>query len=102
MVARARGQRHRRRHPRRAQAAALLLGSGDTIPFADYHTVFCSIDLDALWGRTAPHTGRMMIRCSFPVWRRRSEGAESPHYSSCEFQTRDGDEVITRHVAPAR
>ena len=38
-----------------------------TIPFADYHTVFCSIDLDALWGEdTLPYTGRMMIPLLIP------------------------------------
>jgi UDP-galactopyranose mutase len=76
---------------------------GEKYFFADYHTVFCSIDIDELWGEnTLPYTGRMMIpllipglQCAFP------EGAESLHYSSCEFQTRVTEmKVITRHESP--
>ena len=40
--------------------------------FADYHTVFCSIDLDDLWGEdTLPYTGRMMIPLLIPASRAR-------------------------------
>ena len=40
----------------------VLLESGEKHYFADYHTVFCSIDIDELWGEnTLPYTGRMMI-----------------------------------------
>ena len=41
--------------------------SGDKHYFADYHTVFCSIDIDELWGEnTLPYTGRMMIPLLIP------------------------------------
>src|SRR5262245_52982714 len=40
----------------------VLMASGEKYFFSEYHTVFCSIDLDALWGDdTLPYTGRMMI-----------------------------------------
>jgi UDP-galactopyranose mutase len=65
--------------------------------------VFCSIDIDELWGeRTLPYTGRMMIPLLIPGLRSAfPEGAESLHYSSCEFQTRVTEmKVITRHESP--
>jgi UDP-galactopyranose mutase len=71
--------------------------------FADYHTVFCSIDIDELWGeRTLPYTGRMMIPLLIPgLANAFPEGAESLHYSSCEFQTRVTEmKVITQHQSP--
>jgi len=77
--------------------------SGTKYYFGDYHTVFSSIDIDRLWGEdTLPYTGRMMVpllipglACAFP------NGAESVHYSSCEFQTRVTEmKVITRHESP--
>ena len=43
------------------------LASGDRHYFSDYHTVFCSIDIDELWGEsTLPYTGRMMIPLLIP------------------------------------
>jgi UDP-galactopyranose mutase len=81
----------------------VLLGSGERLPFAAYHTVFCSIDIDALWGEdTLPYTGRMMIPLLIPgLAHAFPEGAESLHYSSCEFQTRVTEmKVITRHDSP--
>jgi UDP-galactopyranose mutase len=81
----------------------LLLASGEQYSFADYHTVFCTIDIDQLWGEsTLPYTGRMMIPLLIPGLRSAfPEGAESLHYSSCEFQTRVTEmKVITRHDSP--
>jgi hypothetical protein len=81
----------------------VLMASGERFYFADYHTVFCSIDLDALWGEdTLPYTGRMMIPLLIPgLAQAFPEGAESLHYSSCEFQTRVTEmKVITRHESP--
>jgi UDP-galactopyranose mutase len=81
----------------------ILLGSGERLPCADYGTVFCSIDLDALWSEdTLPYTGRMMIPLLIPgLAQAFPEGAESLHYSSCEFQTRVTEmKVITRHDSP--
>ena len=81
----------------------VLLASGDKHYFADYHTVFCSIDIDELWGEsTLPYTGRMMIPLVIPgLANAFPEGAESLHYSSCEFQTRVTEmKVITRHDSP--
>jgi len=65
--------------------------------------VFCSIDIDELWGEdTLPYTGRMMIPLLIPgLASAFPEGAESLHYSSCEFQTRVSEmKVITRHESP--
>ena len=81
----------------------VLMGSGEKHYFGDYHTVFCSIDIDALWGEdTLPYTGRMMIPLLIPgLTNAFPEGAESLHYSSCEFQTRVTEmKVITRHDSP--
>jgi UDP-galactopyranose mutase len=81
----------------------VLTASGEKYVFADYHTVFCSIDIDRLWGEdTLPYTGRMMIPLVIPgLAHAFPEGAESLHYSSCEFQTRVTDmKVITRHESP--
>jgi UDP-galactopyranose mutase len=81
----------------------VLVASGERYAFADYHTVFCSIDIDELWGEnTLPYTGRMMIPLVIPGLRSAfPEGAESLHYSSCEFQTRVTEmKVITRHDSP--
>jgi len=81
----------------------VLTGSGEKYFFADYHTVFCSIDIDRLWGEDAlPYTGRMMIPLLIPgLAHAFPEGAESLHYSSCEFQTRVTEmKVITRHDSP--
>jgi len=81
----------------------VLTASGERYFFADYHTVFCSIDIDRLWGEdTLPYTGRMMIPLVIPgLAHAFPEGAESLHYSSCEFQTRVTDmKVITRHDSP--
>jgi hypothetical protein len=81
----------------------VLTASGDKYYFADYHTVFCSIDIDELWGEnTLPYTGRMMIPLLIPGLKSAfPEGAESLHYSSCEFQTRVTEmKVITRHESP--
>ena len=45
----------------------VLTASGEKYYFADYHTVFCSIDIDELWGEdTLPYTGRMMIPLLIP------------------------------------
>jgi UDP-galactopyranose mutase len=81
----------------------VLTESGEKHYFADYHTVFCSIDIDRLWNEdTLPYTGRMMIPLLIPGLRAAfPEGAESLHYSSCEFQTRVTEmKVITRHESP--
>jgi UDP-galactopyranose mutase len=81
----------------------VLTASGGKYYFADYHTVFCSIDIDELWSEnTLPYTGRMMIPLLIPGLRTAfPEGAESLHYSSCEFQTRVTEmKVITRHESP--
>jgi UDP-galactopyranose mutase len=81
----------------------VLTTSGEKFYFAEYHTVFCSIDIDELWGEnTLPYTGRMMIPLLIPGLERAfPEGAESLHYSSCEFQTRVTEmKVITRHESP--
>ena len=81
----------------------VLTASGERYYFADYHTVFCSIDIDELWGEnTLPYTGRMMIPLLIPGLKSAfPEGAESLHYSSCEFQTRVTEmKVITRHDSP--
>ena len=83
--------------------AHVLTTSGEKYYFADYHTVFCSIDIDELWGEdTLPYTGRMMIPLLIPgLASAFPEGAESLHYSSCEFQTRVSEmKVITRHESP--
>ena len=81
----------------------VLMASGEKHYFADYHTVFCSIDIDDLWGEdTLPYTGRMMIPLLIPGLEGAFPGgAESLHYSSCEFQTRVTEmKVITRHESP--
>jgi UDP-galactopyranose mutase len=81
----------------------VLLSSGEKHYFGDYHTVFCSIDIDELWGENRlPYTGRMMIPLLIPgLAQAFPEGAESLHYSSCEFQTRVTEmKVITRHESP--
>jgi UDP-galactopyranose mutase len=81
----------------------VLTESGEKYYFSDYHTVFCSIDLDRLWGEdTLPYTGRMMIPLLIPGLERAfPEGAESIHYSSCEFQTRVTEmKVITHYPSP--
>ena len=81
----------------------VLMASGEKQYFADYHTVFCSIDLDDLWGEdTLPYTGRMMIPLLIPgLASAFPDGAESLHYSSCEFQTRVTEmKVITKHESP--
>jgi UDP-galactopyranose mutase len=81
----------------------VLMESGEKHYFCEYHTVFCSIDLDHLWGEdTLPYTGRMMIPLLIPGLEHAfPEGAESLHYSSCEFQTRVTEmKVITRHASP--
>ena len=77
--------------------------SGTKYYFGDYHTVFCTIDLDLLWGEdTLPYTGRMLVPLVIPnVGTAFPEGAESLHYSACEFQTRVTEmKVITRHESP--
>ena len=79
------------------------LASGEQLFFGEYHTVFCSIDIDELWGeKTLPYTGRMMIPLLIPGLKHAfPEGAESLHYSSCEFQTRVTEmKVITQHDSP--
>ncbi len=76
---------------------------GEKYYFADYHTVFCAIDIDRLWGEDAlPYTGRMMVPLLIPgLSRAFPDGAESLHYSSCEFQTRVTEmKAITRHESP--
>lgn len=81
----------------------VLLASGEKHYFSDYHSVFCSIDIDELWGENRlPYTGRMMIPLLIPgLANAFPEGAESLHYSSCEFQTRVTEmKVITRHESP--
>jgi UDP-galactopyranose mutase len=81
----------------------VLMASGERHDFADYHTVFCSIDIDDLWGEdTLPYTGRMMIPLLIPgLASAFPDGAESLHYSSCEFQTRVTEmKVITKHDSP--
>ena len=83
--------------------AYVLTASGEKYYFADYHMVFSSIDIDELWGEnTLPYTGRMMIPLLIPgLAHAFPEGAESLHYSSCEFQTRVTEmKVITRHDSP--
>jgi UDP-galactopyranose mutase len=65
--------------------------------------VFSSIDIDKLWGEdTLPYTGRMMVPLLIPgLAHAFPNGAESVHYSSCEFQTRVTEmKVITRHESP--
>jgi UDP-galactopyranose mutase len=81
----------------------ILMASGEKYYFSEYHTVFCSIDIDDLWGEdTLPYTGRMMIPLLIPGLEGAFPGgAESLHYSSCEFQTRVTEmKVITRHESP--
>lgn len=81
----------------------VLTGSGAKYFFDEYHTVFCTIDLDSLWGEeTLPYTGRMIVPLLMPSLENAfPEGAESLHYSSCEFQTRVTEmKVITRHESP--
>jgi UDP-galactopyranose mutase len=81
----------------------VLTAGGEKYYFADYHMVFCSIDLDQLWGEdTLPYTGRMMIPLVIPGLEHAFPGgAESLHYSSCEFQTRVTEmKAITRHQSP--
>ncbi len=81
----------------------VLARSGEKYYFSDYHTVFSSIDIDRLWGEdTLPYTGRMMIPLLIPgLATAFPEGAESLHYSSCEFQTRVTEmKAITRHSSP--
>jgi UDP-galactopyranose mutase len=81
----------------------ILMASGEKYPFSEYHSVFCSIDIDDLWGEdTLPYTGRMMIPLLIPGLEGAFPGgAESLHYSSCEFQTRVTEmKVITRHESP--
>jgi len=81
----------------------VLTASGERFPFSEYHTVFCSIDIDALWGEdTLPYTGRMMVPLLIPgLAHAFPDGAESLHYSSCEFQTRVTEmKVITQHESP--
>lgn len=83
--------------------AHILTVSGEKYYFSDYHTVFNSIDIDRLWGEdTLPYTGRMMVPLLIPGLQRAfPDGAESVHYSSCEFQTRVTEmKVITRHESP--
>jgi UDP-galactopyranose mutase len=81
----------------------ILTEAGEQYYFSSYHTVFCSIDVDRLWGEDVlPYTGRMMIPLVIPgLAHAFPDGAESLHYSSCEFQTRVTEmKVITRHVSP--
>jgi UDP-galactopyranose mutase len=81
----------------------VLMASGEKHYFSDYFVVFNSIDIDRLWGEnTLPYTGRMMIPLVIPGLEHAfPEGAESLHYSSCEFQTRVTEmKVITRHNSP--
>jgi UDP-galactopyranose mutase len=81
----------------------VLTESGEKHYFADYHTVFCTIDIDQLWGEDRlPYTGRMMIPLLIPgLAHAFPDGAESLHYASCEFQTRVTEmKVITRHQSP--
>ena len=94
-----------RRDPRRAQAAVRAdWRAASKYYFADYHTVFCSIDIDELWGEdTLPYTGPDDDSAAHSRARaaRFPDGAESLHYSSCEFQTRVTEmKVITRHESP--
>src|SRR5439155_7098752 len=80
--------------------AYVLTTSGEKYYFDEYHAVFCSIDIDELWGEdTLRYTGRMMVRLLIPgLASAFPEGAESLHYSPCEFQTRVSEmKVITRH-----
>ena len=81
----------------------VLTASREKYFFSDFRAVFCSIDLDTLWGEnTLPYTGRMMVPLLIPGLQHAfPEGAESVHYSSCEFQTRVTEmKVITRHDSP--
>src|SRR5262249_35607437 len=81
----------------------VLTGQGDQYYFDTFHTVFNTIDIDRLWGEDClPYTGRMMIPLLIPGLERAfPEGAESLHYSSCEFQTRVTEmKTITRHESP--
>ena len=81
----------------------VLTASGEQYFFDAYHAVFCSIDIDHLWGEdTLPYTGRMMVPLILPgLPRAFPDGAESLHYASCEFQTRVTEmKVITRYESP--
>jgi UDP-galactopyranose mutase len=81
----------------------VAMASGEKYYFSDYHTVFSSIDIDRLWGEdTLPYTGRMLVPLLIPGLQHAfPDGAESVHYSSCEFQTRVTEmKVITRHESP--
>jgi UDP-galactopyranose mutase len=83
--------------------AHVLTAGGERYYFADYHTVFNSLDIDRLWGEdTLPYTGRMMVPLVIPGLEHAfPDGAESLHYSSCEFPTRVTEmKVITRHQSP--
>jgi hypothetical protein len=68
--------------------------------------VFCSIDIDELWGETGCRTGRMMIPLLIPGWHAVPGRAESLHYSSCEFRRGHRDEGDyarqSRHAHPDR
>ena len=78
----------------------VAMESSEKYYFSDYHTVFSSIDIDRLWGEdTLPYTGRMLVPLLIPGLQHAfPDGAESVHYSSCEFQTRVTEmKVITRH-----
>ena len=45
------------RHPRTSTPSrTCCLASGEKHYFADYHTVFCSIDIDELWGENRCRT----------------------------------------------
>ena len=81
----------------------IATAGGEKYYFSDFHTVFNTIDIDRLWGEdTLPYTGRMMIPLLIPhLARAFPEGAESLHYSSCEFQTRVTEmKAITRYDSP--
>lgn len=81
----------------------VLLESGEKLFFSEYQTVLNTLDLDMLWGEdTLPYTGRMMIPLLIPgLASGFPGGAESLHFSSCEFQTRVTEmKVITRYESP--
>jgi len=81
----------------------ILTTSGEKHYFADYHTVFSTLDIDELWGEDVlPYTGRIMIPLLMPGLQHAfPDSAESIHYSSAELQTRVTEmKTITRYNSP--
>lgn len=81
----------------------ILTKNNEKYYFADYNTVFSTLDVDELWGENRlPYTGRIMIPMLFPDLKKAfPEETESLHFASCEFQTRTTEmKMITKHDSP--